>query len=133
MKHDGLGVPARWKLVRVRVPQPLGLRPGFHQVERRVEGHLFISVLAYHFVYMLRLRPKAKGVDDSWEAMRAAMSTQHRVTAAPCMCARPRGPRLITTRSTRSWGCRPTLAVPIAWLCRGRPAVSPTPRGTTQK
>lgn len=53
----------------------------FHQVERRVEGHLFISVLAYHFVHMLRLRLKAKGVHDSWEALRAAMSTQQRVTA----------------------------------------------------
>ena len=63
----------------------LGLRPVFHQVERRVErrveGHLFISVLAYHFVHMLRLRLKAKGVDDSWEALREAMSTQQRVTA----------------------------------------------------
>jgi len=65
----------------------LGLRPVFHQVERRVEGHLFISVLAYHFVHMLRLRLrlrlrlKAKGVDDSWEALCAAMSTQQRVTA----------------------------------------------------
>ena len=58
----------------------LGLRPVFHQVERRVEGHLFISVLAYHFVHMLRLRLKANGVDDSWEALRAAMST-HPLTA----------------------------------------------------
>ena len=59
----------------------LGLRPVYHQIERRIEGHLFISVLAYHFVHMLRLRLKAQGVDDSWEALRAAMSTQQRVTA----------------------------------------------------
>jgi len=59
----------------------LGLRPVFHQVERRVEGHLFISVLAYHFVHMLRLRLKAQGIDDSWETLRQAMSTQQRVTA----------------------------------------------------
>ena len=57
----------------------LGLRPVFHQVERRVEGHLFISVLAYHFVHMLRLRLQARGVDDSWEALREAMATQQRV------------------------------------------------------
>jgi len=25
----------------------LGLRPVFHRIDRRVEGHLFISVLAY--------------------------------------------------------------------------------------
>ena len=59
----------------------LGLRPVFHQVDRRVEGHLFISVLAYHFVHMLRLRLKARGIDDSWQALREAMSTQQRVTA----------------------------------------------------
>jgi transposase len=59
----------------------LGLRPVFHQVERRVEGHLFISVLAYHFVHMLRLRLKGQGIDDSWETLRQAMSTQQRVTA----------------------------------------------------
>ena len=33
----------------------LGLRPVFHRIDRRVEGHLFISVLAYHFVHTLRL------------------------------------------------------------------------------
>ncbi|MGS0754684.1 hypothetical protein ACVBEH_08165 [Roseateles sp. GG27B] len=32
----------------------LDLRPVFHQVDRRIEGHLFISMLAYHLVYMLR-------------------------------------------------------------------------------
>jgi hypothetical protein len=91
----------------------LGLRPVFHQVERRVEGHLFISVLAYRFVHMLRLRLKGQGIDDSWETLRQAMSTQQRVTGAPCMCARPRGPMRITTRSTQSWASRPTRAARI--------------------
>ena len=59
----------------------LGLRPVFHQIDRRVEGHLFISVLAYHFVHTLRLQLKAKGNDDSWETLRQTMTTQQRVTA----------------------------------------------------
>ena len=59
----------------------LGLRPVFHQVDRRVEGHLFISVLAYHFVHMLRLRLKAAGIDDSWQTLRQTMAAQQRVTA----------------------------------------------------
>ncbi len=58
----------------------LGLRPVFHQIDARVEGHLFISVLAYHFVHMLRLRLKAKGIDDSWHTLREALTTQQRVT-----------------------------------------------------
>ena len=59
----------------------LGLRPVFHQIDWRVEGHLFISVLAYHFVHTLRLQLKAKGIDDSWETLRETMATQQRVTA----------------------------------------------------
>lgn len=59
----------------------LGLRPVFHRIDRRVEGHLFISVLAYHFVHMLRLQLKAKGIDDSWQTLREALATQQRVTA----------------------------------------------------
>ena len=59
----------------------LGLRPVFHQIDRRVEGHLFISVLAYHFVHSLRLQLKARGIDDSWETLRELLATQRRVTA----------------------------------------------------
>lgn len=59
----------------------LGLRPVFHQIDRRVEGHLFITVLAYHFVHTLRLQLKARGIDDSWQTLRETLATQQRVTA----------------------------------------------------
>ena len=59
----------------------LGLRPVFHRIDARVEGHLFISVLAYHFVHMLRLHLKAQGIDDSWQTLREVLATQQRVTA----------------------------------------------------
>ena len=59
----------------------LGLRPVFHQIDRRVEGHLFISVLAYHFVHTLRLQLKDQGIDDSWATLRETLATQQRVTA----------------------------------------------------
>ena len=58
----------------------LGLRPVFHRVDRRVEGHLFISVLAYHFVHTLRLQLKAQGINDSWNTLRQTLATQRRVT-----------------------------------------------------
>lgn len=58
----------------------LGLRPVFHQIDRRVEGHLFISVLAYHFVQTLRLQLKVHGINDSWESLRETLAAQHRVT-----------------------------------------------------
>jgi transposase len=59
----------------------LGLRPVYHQIERRVEGHLFISVLAYYVVHTLRLQLKAVGISDSWETLRNTLSTQVRITA----------------------------------------------------
>ncbi len=58
----------------------LGLRPVFHQTDRRIEGHLFISVLAYHFVHMLRMKLKAQGVDASWSTLRDTLTVQRRVT-----------------------------------------------------
>jgi hypothetical protein len=32
----------------------LGLRPNHHQLENRVDGHIFISVLAYHLLNWIR-------------------------------------------------------------------------------
>lgn len=58
----------------------LGLRPVYHQVERRIEGHLFISVLAYHFVHTMRLQLKAQGIHESWQSLRQTLSSQQRIT-----------------------------------------------------
>ena len=58
----------------------LGLRPVHHQIERRVEAHLFISVLAYTFVHTIRLQLKAGGIDDAWQTLRKTLSTQMRIT-----------------------------------------------------
>ena len=58
----------------------LGLRPICHHKTDRVSGHLFISVLAYHFVHTLRYQLKACGIDLSWEGLRRELVGQHRVT-----------------------------------------------------
>jgi len=31
----------------------LGLRPNYHQLEDRVDGHIFISILAYHLMHTI--------------------------------------------------------------------------------
>ncbi len=36
----------------------LGLRPNYHQKEVRIEGHLFITLLAYHLVHTIRCQLK---------------------------------------------------------------------------
>lgn len=59
----------------------LGLRPVFHQTERRVDAHLFISLLAYIFLHALRTQLKACGINESWEKLRSILSRQVRITA----------------------------------------------------
>ena len=46
----------------------------------QVEGHLFIGVLAYHFVHTLRLQLKAEGINDAWDRLRGALASQQRIT-----------------------------------------------------
>jgi transposase len=58
----------------------LGLRPIYHHKTDRVSGHLFISVLAYHFVHTLRYQLKAHGINESWTTLRRRLSTQVRIT-----------------------------------------------------
>ena len=60
----------------------LGLRPVFHHKEGRSDGHLFISVLAYQCVQLVRRQLKAKGIDASWASLRETLSVQRRVTAS---------------------------------------------------
>ncbi|MCK7492952.1 MAG: IS1634 family transposase [Comamonadaceae bacterium] len=51
----------------------LGLRPVFHHKENRVDGHLFISVLAYQFVQIIRRRLKEQGICDRWSTLRETL------------------------------------------------------------
>jgi transposase len=62
----------------------LGFRPIFHSKEERADSHLFITVLAYQFVQLIRRRLKESGsdVNGSWRTLREIMSTQCRVTAS---------------------------------------------------
>jgi transposase len=58
----------------------LGLRPIFHSKESRTGAHLFISVLAYQCVQLIRRQLKVKGIDTSWVGLRQTLSVQRRVT-----------------------------------------------------
>jgi transposase len=60
----------------------LGLRPVHHQIAKRVSGHLFITVLAYHLVHAIRFRLKQVGNHSSWSSLRKILSTQCRVTVS---------------------------------------------------
>jgi transposase len=58
----------------------LGLRPVYHHKTKRVDAHLFLSVLAYHLVHTVRLQLKAHGIHLSWESLRAQLDGQERIT-----------------------------------------------------
>ena len=60
----------------------LGLRPIFHHKEARSDAHLFISVLAYQFVQVIRTRLADRGIHDSWDRLRKILQVQRRVTSS---------------------------------------------------
>lgn len=58
----------------------LGLRPNFHQIEDRVEGHIFISVLAYHLMCWVQRKLADAGDPREWVTIRRLLSTHSLVT-----------------------------------------------------
>jgi transposase len=62
----------------------LGFRPVFHHKEERADSHLFITVLAYQLVQLIRRRLKECDINanSSWRTVREIMRTQCRVTAS---------------------------------------------------
>jgi transposase len=79
----------------------LGLRPVFHHKEERADGHLFITVLAYQFVQIIRRQLQEKGITASWSTMRRWLDGQVRVTA---VFQRPDGHTLHVRKATRPEG-----------------------------
>ncbi len=59
----------------------LGLRPVFHHKEQRGDGHLFITVLAYQCVQLIRRRLREHGIDERWSTLRETLASQCRITA----------------------------------------------------
>ena len=77
----------------------LGLRPVFHHKEERADGHLFITVLAYQFVQLIRRRLREHTITDSWSTLRATLAGQCRVTAT---FRRPDGRTLHVRKATQA-------------------------------
>lgn len=53
----------------------LGLRPNFHRIEKRVDAHMFISVLAYHILNTIEHKLRAKGDNRAFPTIRKVLST----------------------------------------------------------
>lgn len=77
----------------------LGMRSVFHQKEERCDGHLFITVLAYQFVQIIRRHLSAKNICQRWQSLRETLSSQCRVTTT---FRRSDGHTLHVRKSTRA-------------------------------
>ena len=97
----------------------LGLRPVYHSTEERSDGHLFITVLAYQAVQVLRTKLKKADIHDNWASLRETMSVQRRVTAS----FQQRDGRTLNVRKS-------TLAEPDLMKIYQALGVSPAPGGT---
>ena len=59
----------------------LGLRPIFHWKSVRAEGHLFITVIAYQLVQVIRTKLRLAGKQASWNTLRNILEDQRRTTS----------------------------------------------------
>ena len=56
----------------------LGLRPNFHHKPDRIEGHIFVTVLAYHLLHFIRYVLNEAGLFHRWKTIRSWLNT-HRI------------------------------------------------------
>ena len=53
----------------------LGLRPIHHSKSDRIEGHLFISILAYHLLNYIQQHLRKAGISHRWATVRSLLQT----------------------------------------------------------
>lgn len=87
--HKALGVQQIWDIYTMLtdiedafrcMKSELGLRPIYHQKGSRCDGHIFITVIAYHLMHTIRFKLRQKGVRFCWKTIRRQLSTHVRVT-----------------------------------------------------
>ena len=58
----------------------LSLRPLYHRIDKRIMGHIFITVLAYHLLCVIQRKLKEGGIFHLWSTIRTHLSSLVRVT-----------------------------------------------------
>jgi len=58
----------------------LGLRPIYHHKEERCDGHIFITLIAYHVMHAIRFKLRQKAVRFCWKTIRTQLSSQIRIS-----------------------------------------------------
>lgn len=60
----------------------LSLRSVYHRVSRRIQGHLFVTVLAYLLLWVIQRKPHERGIRHHLTTMQTHLSGQVRVTTS---------------------------------------------------
>jgi transposase len=55
----------------------LGMRPNYHQKEHRVDGHIFITILAYHLLHSIEYTLRLNGGHSRWVTIKRILSTHN--------------------------------------------------------
>ena len=63
-----------------RLKSDLGLRPNFHQIENRVDGHIFITVLSYQLLRFILHTLKLAGDNRCWLTIKRIMESHSYTT-----------------------------------------------------
>ncbi len=58
----------------------IGTRPIYHQLARRTEAHIFVSILAYHLLISIEYQLSRHGDNRSWKTIRSVLETHRRNT-----------------------------------------------------
>lgn len=57
-----------------------GLRPNFHRIEKRVDAHIFISLIAYHLINAIEYQLRTNQDHRTWATIREILYTHSAVT-----------------------------------------------------
>ena len=74
-----------WRLADVErtfrtLESELGMRPINHRSDARIEVHLFLCILAYHAVQLIRTKLKSSDIHSSWATLQFELNQWHRIT-----------------------------------------------------
>lgn len=92
---------------------PLQERPIFHQLQNRVQAHIFLCVLAYHLLISIETSFLRKKIHTSWATLREQLSTHQVVTVVlPTPCGQLLQIRKATTPEKQHQAIYDTLGIP---------------------
>ena len=58
----------------------LGFRPIYHSKDEQIEAHLFLSILAFHTVHLIRAKLGEKQIHKSWATLKVKLNEHMQVT-----------------------------------------------------